>query len=173
MQEYFTEALVLDKEPNGDLDSRIIILTKNFGKLIAKAKSARRITSKLAGHLEPTNFIKVRLVEKNGLQIVDALKTSRSKIPLADLYFLSQLLAEGEPEPAIWDLLFKKEFSWPKALKILGWDPDSASCASCPAKAASFHLKTQEFFCQKCLPGVFRQTGSSKIPAAEVIYLNK
>ena len=78
MVEYFTEALVLDKEDSGDLDARIILYTEDLGKITAKAKSVKRITSKLNGHLEPLNFIQVRLVEKNGFQIVDALTIANS-----------------------------------------------------------------------------------------------
>ncbi|MEK7212689.1 MAG: recombination protein O N-terminal domain-containing protein, partial [Patescibacteria group bacterium] len=51
MQEYLSEAVVLDAVPNGDLDLRVHLFTKKFGKLTAKVKSARKITSKLAGHL--------------------------------------------------------------------------------------------------------------------------
>ena len=112
MQEYFSDAIVLDRLANGDLDSRIVLFTKHFGKLVAKAKSSRKITSKLSGHLEPGNLVQARLVEKNGLQVVDALKKSRLDVKPADLYFLNQLLAEAEPDSKIWELLIKNQFHW-------------------------------------------------------------
>ena len=77
MQEYLSEAVVLDRLANGDLNGRVVFLTKRFGKLVGKARSIRKITSKLSGHLQPGNLVQVRMIEKNGLQIVDALKKSR------------------------------------------------------------------------------------------------
>ena len=162
MQEYFSDAIVLDRLPNGDLDSRVVFLTKQFGKLIAKAKSARKITSKLSGHLEPGNLIQLRLVEKNGLQIADALKTSRLALPPQDLYFVSELLAEAEPEPGVWELLTAQKFFWREALKLLGWDPNFARCSDCSGTASSFHVTTQEFFCRDC---------SFRLPKDKVIYV--
>ena len=62
MQEYVTDALVLKKEPLRDFDARYYFFTKKFGKLKGKATSARKIVSKLAGHLEPGTLAKVRFV---------------------------------------------------------------------------------------------------------------
>ena len=162
MQEYSTEAIVLDKEPNGDLDARIVLFTKQFGKLVGKAKSARKITSKLAGHLEPGNLVQARLVEKSGLQVVDALKKDRLPNSPPDLYFLGRLLADAQPEPDLWDSLVRGTFSLREALKVLGWDPDHASCATCGKGASAFHTKNQEFFCSAC---------AFKLPKEEVVYI--
>lgn len=162
MQEYFSDAIVLDRLASGDLDSRVIFFTKLFGKLVAKAKSARKITSKLSAHLEPGNLIKLRLIEKNGLQVVDALKTSRLAMSQQDLYLVGELLAEAEPEFGVWELCAKEKFSWHEALKTLGWDPSFAQCSGCSGKALSFHTKTQEFFCKGC---------SSKLPKDKVVYI--
>ncbi len=151
MQEYLSEAIILDKEPNGDLDVRFSIFTKKFGKLTAKAKSARKITSKLAPHLEPGNVAQVRLIEQRGLQVVDALKRGTIDTPLAALHFLNELLPEGEPEKMLWNALISEKFLWEEALAILGWDPRGASCAKCGANAPSvFDIRGQEFFCRAC-----------------------
>ncbi|MDP3894270.1 DNA repair protein RecO [Nocardioides sp.] len=185
MQEYLSEAVVLDRLPNGDLNGRVVFLTKRFGKLVGRARSIRKITSKLSGHLQPGNLVQLRMIEKNGLQVVDALKKSRlrslsyggqarnslsssyggqarNSLSLAELRFLGELLAEAEPEFAIWEMLVTGRFSWNTALKMLGWDPDFASCAVCPGTADVFHPRTQEFFCKDC---------ASKLRSDEVIYL--
>lgn len=162
MREYITDAVVLHKEPNGDFDHRIILFTKQFGKLAAKSKSARKITSKLSGHLEPGTLAAVRLVEKNNLQVVDALKKSKLKTSLADLHFLGKLLADAEPEPHIWEALANGTFSWKETLRTLGWDPASASCNACMNRASVFHVATQEFFCANC---------PSKAPQEELLYV--
>ncbi|MEK7547153.1 MAG: recombination protein O N-terminal domain-containing protein [Patescibacteria group bacterium] len=163
MQEYLSEAVVLDRLPNGNLDGRVVFLTKRFGKLTGKAKSVRKITSKLSGHLQPGNLIQLRLVEKNGLQVVDALKKSKLSFSPSELRFLGEVLAEAEPEFRIWEMLVAGAFSWSETLRILGWDPNFASCAGCHGTIDAFHPRTQEFFCKNC---------ASKLPADEVLYIN-
>ncbi len=162
MQEYLSEAVVLDRLPSGDLNGRVVFLTKRFGKLVGRARSIRKITAKLSGHLQPGNLVQLRMVEKHGLQIVDALKKSRLSLSLAELRFLGELLAEAEPEFTIWEMLIAERFSWNTTLKILGWDPDFASCAMCSGELGAFHPRTQEFFCKNC---------ASKLRPDEVICL--
>ena len=151
MTEYLSEAVVLDKETNGDLDVRVSLFTKKFGKLKAKAKSARRIVSKLSPHLEPGNMIQARLIEKNGLQIVDALKQSRLDIAPGNSYFLNQMIAEGEPDLRLWHSLVSEQFEWARILEILGWDPREALCVVCAVRKPSFFsIAKQELFCANC-----------------------
>ena len=85
MQEYVTDAIVLTKRASGEFDGRYSLFTKKFGKMTGRAKSSRKITSKLSGHLEPGNAVKARFIEQKGTQIVDALKTARTGISLGDL----------------------------------------------------------------------------------------
>lgn len=73
MTEHYIEAIVLDNEIVGELDGLITLYTKELGKVVAKAKSSRKMTSKLNGHFQPLNFINCRLIEKRGIQAVDAL----------------------------------------------------------------------------------------------------
>lgn len=148
MEEYVTDAIVLRKDPRGDLDGRYTLFTKRFGKIAGRATSSRKIISKLAPHLEPGTFAKVRFVEAKGTQIVDALKSSRASLDINDLHFLSDLLPEGMPEPTLWDLIVEDAFRWRTALAILGWDPEGAACATCGAKDPScFYVPRQEFYC--------------------------
>jgi recombinational DNA repair protein (RecF pathway) len=187
MQEYATEAIVLEMYPSGDYDARYSLFTKKFGKLIARAKSVKKITSKLAGHLQIGNRVRARLIEKKGLQVVDALKQSALGIGLSDLYFLDRVLHEAEPDHELWELLTGGDFNWRTGLKILGWDPAHAECAGCAGKSkldsrihlrmklrtdtvrgndigkiAVFHIRTQEFYCSGC---------ASKVRRNEVILL--
>jgi recombinational DNA repair protein (RecF pathway) len=149
MQEYVTDAIVLKKDPFGDLDGRYTLFTKRFGRIMAKAKSSRKITSKLAPHLEPGIVAKVRFIETKGTQLIDALKSGRVALSLGELHFLSQLLPDAEPEPALWELLTGGNFTWAAALAILGWDPADAECATCGARQPSFfYITRQEFYCR-------------------------
>ena len=43
-------------------------------------------------------------------------------------------------------------FSWLKALAILGWDPEEATCSSCgKSQPEYFYVPRQEFFCASCV----------------------
>jgi recombinational DNA repair protein (RecF pathway) len=160
MQEYVTRALVLDKQTRGGhADARYSFFTERYGKIAARAVSSRKITSKLAGHLEPGTLAAVRIIETHGAQVVDALKFSRANISLATLAALNRLLGEWEPDKELWQELVRvamngdatsattangtaamtndmaaepvKKFSWSNTLAILGWDPRAAVCARC------------------------------------------
>ncbi|HEY5220769.1 MAG TPA: recombination protein O N-terminal domain-containing protein [Candidatus Paceibacterota bacterium] len=149
MQEYVTDAIVLKKDTLGDLDGRYTLFTKRFGKIVAKAKSSRKITSKLASHLEPGTAVKVRFIETKGTQLIDALKAGRVRLSLVELNFLSQLVPDAEPEPGLWELLVHGAFAWAPALAILGWDPEGAECVTCGEKHPRyFYITHQEFYCR-------------------------
>ncbi len=171
MQEFVTEALVLRKEPVRDFDARYSFFTKRFGKIIGKATSARKITSKLAGHLEPGSLARVRFVEPNhgnGTQIADALKYGAVAVPLMELGFLDRMLAAGEADEALWRECVNGSFSWPAVLRLLGWDPRHAACAACGKKAAAFYIPRQEFFCAHCVLGT---SSASKLARDALILL--
>jgi len=157
MQEYGGEAIVLRKEPLGEQDNRVSFFSKRFGKLVAKAKSARKITSKLSAHLEPGNISEIRLVEKNEVLIVDALKKTRLSIPPSDLYLLDRLLGEGEADIALWHAVRDGQFSWQRILALLGWDPQEAACSTCSAMPWGFHIPRQDFFCVSCASNMPRR----------------
>ncbi len=152
MQEYVANTIVLKKDPLRDLDGRYAFFTEQFGKVVGKTTSSRKITSKLAPHLEPGMVSRVRYIEQHGTQIVDALKVGRiSSVSFLDLHFLAELLPEGQPEPELWSLMFQEAFSWPRVLSVLGWDPEGAVCAACGRNdVAAFYVRRQEYFCENC-----------------------
>lgn len=169
MIEYSTKALVLDTENINELDKLICLYTEELGKVVAKAKSARKITSKLAAYLEPLNFIRVRLIEKNGFQIADALnfdKITASPQNLAISRFIKEMTAELQPDKKLWRFIRQsavKNFSYRPLLKILGFDPDFASCQICNRQLVVYFSKNDQiFFCQRC---------SSKVSKNDVILI--
>jgi recombinational DNA repair protein (RecF pathway) len=161
MQEFVSDAVVLAKDDRNDLDHTVSVFTKRYGKIRGKTKSTKKITSKLSGHLEAGNFIKVRFVEKGGVQIVDALKMEKLSASPQDLQNIDRILAEGEPDFHIWAALMRP-FNWKVILGILGWDPETASCSTCGGEAKNFYIKNQNFFCSSC---------ALKMPQDELIYL--
>ena len=174
MTEYFTKALVLDTENIGELDKLIYLYTEELGKVVAKAKSIRKITSKLAGHLQPLNFVRVRLVEKNGFQVVDALTFNRVEISnqtLAALQFIKEMTPELQPDKKLWltikksfeDFKNNKKFSYKPLLEVLGFAQDFARCHVCGNKSVIYFSKTEQvFLCKRC---------GLKIPRNEVILI--
>lgn len=174
MREYVTEAIVLHKEPVRDLDARYSFFTKRYGKVVGKATSSRKITSKLAGHLEPGTIATIRFVERNGssgsgasggtgtgTQIIDALKRGKLAASPVDLRLLAAVLAEGEWDETLWEEL-SGGFSWFSILALLGWDPRHAACERCREKVTAFSIARQQFFCAAC---------ASKIAPDELILL--
>ena len=66
---YFkTEGLVIKKMPFGEADFLVRVFTKDFGKMDALAKGARKTASKLNPHLDILNHIRMQFV-KNGERI--------------------------------------------------------------------------------------------------------
>jgi len=162
MIEYLSKALVLDVENIGELDKLVYLYTEKLGKVVARAKSIRKITSKLTGHLQPFNFVRVRLVEKNGFQVVDALafnKVEISDVALTALQFIKDMTFELQPDKQLWltikksfdNLKKNKKFFYKPLLKVLGFSPDFSRCNVCDSKFVAYFSKTEQvFLCSKC-----------------------
>ncbi len=162
MLEYVTEAVVLDKADSGELDSRVYLYTKDFGRVSCKVKSTRKITSKLAGHLESSNLVMARIVDKNGPQLVDALtikKCQTSPELLKTLLLVKELAAESQPDLGLWDFLEQilggqsGTISPKMVLSLLGFDPTFAKCNHCQKEnPTTFYPPDFYFYCQHCSP---------------------
>ena len=151
MEEYVTDAVILTKEPSREYDSRYTLFTERFGKISAKAISSRRITSKLAGHLEPGTMARVRFIDKGSPQIVDALKTSRVGVSLGDLKSLNDLLPEMQADVELWQLLVPDRSRGAVRSERSDGIPAGARCTLCGRPAAQFFIQRQEFLCDACV----------------------
>ncbi len=160
MHEYRSEAVVLDAVPAGESDTRFFLYTKRFGRIVARAKSARKITSKLTPHLQVGDVADVRVVEKNGLRVADALKIRRLSHGPGDLSALNRLLHDAERDDGLWSVLRDAAYNWRAVLTLLGWDPERAVCARCRKAGTAFLIGTQEFVCA---------THASKLPPGTVV----
>ena len=56
-----TEAVVLHSRDQGEADREVLLLTRDFGKVWAQVRGARKIASRLAGSLEPFSTLEVNL----------------------------------------------------------------------------------------------------------------
>lgn len=176
MDEFVTDALVLDKEDSGEYDSRVFLYTKIFGGLSARVTSCRKVTSKQAGHLEPLNFVTIRLIKKgesgNSFQATDVLIDDhcdawrRTPETLhAGLRLVAALKDHGfhgDADPALWGAL-REIFTNPptapfqayanRLLSVLGYDAQYAVCGRCAqARPAKFSFTDLAFFCAACAP---------------------
>ncbi len=155
MVEHYTKAVVLDKEDYGDLDSRVVLYSAELGRINAKVKSSRKITSKLAGHLEPGKFVRARVIELGGFQVVDAL--SEGSLPIspktmAGLRLVKEMTVERDPDPELWALLESGRLGTGEVLSCLGFAPQFASCRTCDSgRPTHFLLKELEYSCHPCL----------------------
>lgn len=162
MVEYYTKALVLGRAGRGDLDGTLTLYTKELGRVSARVKSLRKLTSKLSGHLTPGRLANVRIVEMGGdtKQVVDALslpsKTSLEFLKFLD--FIRQMAPIGLPDLHLWHELEQAatngtgEGIYKKIISIMGYDAKNAICDNCSSvKIAYFVPRDIMFLCSGCL----------------------
>lgn len=151
---------MLDKENSGEADSRVFLYTRDFGKVVANAKGLRKITSKLAAHLEPTTWSVVRLINGKSWQITDALRQRRlSNQRLSKVFGLVKEISPLEhPDPWLWQFwqtIYEDSYS-PEAaaaavLKITGFDHQHATCYNChQSQPERFLLHSAHYVCDNC-----------------------
>lgn len=192
MNECITDALVIDREESGEHDARVFLYTESLGGVAAKATSIRKITSKLATHLEPLNFVKVRLIERGnsgsaGYQIGDALTVHRSdawraspetlRVGLELISVFKESGFRGDPEAVVWRTLVGMFQNAPvdpyaaygaRLLAALGFDPRYAACGTCgKERPARFSFSAMTFFCDRC----FSSGGNAALADRMVIRL--
>ena len=151
MIEYFTRAVVLDKEETGEWDMEVCFFTEELGRVEARAIGARKILSKLAAHLEPNRITAVRLVEKNGFIVADAVMEKKINLSFKELKLLKEGTTPLGRDDALWDKILKGELGVKWLLKHFGFDPKFAACQFCGEREnLYFYFSGQEFSCGRC-----------------------
>ena len=170
MKEFYTKALVLERKDVNEVDGLIYFFTEDLGRLVARAKSIRKIKSKLSGHLQPLNFIKIRFVKlagpNDGFSVVDCLddeemshyKTKERHDLLPIIAFLNKSAFDLQTDRRLWFFLrkiFEKKYRPGEIgrvlVKLLGFDSEGAECFSCGTKDISFFLGDDNvFLCSSC-----------------------
>ena len=166
MIEHTTWGVVLNRTRDDELDTEYSIFTWDLGKVRAKAVSVRKITSKLAGHLEPGSLIRLRLVQKTAdgnFKIVESLVEERTKDKSAimAMLFVDQMTELLQTDIHLFAFLKSLAVGgvsggevsyYRRILTILGFDPDGATCSVCgEAKIAYFIPQDIMFLCLQCL----------------------
>ena len=161
---YKTEALVLRSRSMREADRLITILTPNLGKLPVTVRGARRITSRLGGHLDTFNHVHLTLALGHHIDVVTgaesiesfgALKASLSGIATG-LYIMEladALLPDALPHQGAYTILLDAlraldrgesidgvaRFTELRLLEDSGYMPELANCQICGSEITPEH----------------------------------
>lgn len=153
---YKSEAIVIKRMDLGEADKILTIFTPHFGKLRVVAKGVRKVSSRLAGHVELFTRSQMLLAKARNLDIVTQSETLDAYRPLhedldrvAHAYYAAELLdsltadelesypvyklmvegfglLSGDPDPS-------RVLRWLELqmLGYLGYAPELAKCVEC------------------------------------------
>lgn len=113
---YRADALILGARPLGEADRIVRLLTREFGKLDAVAKGARRPKSRIGGRLEIAGRVEMMLHRGRSLDVIVSaeershrwtalVEPERFAVASLALERVDVLCEPGEPLPEIFDLL--------------------------------------------------------------------
>ncbi|MFH1694181.1 MAG: recombination protein O N-terminal domain-containing protein [Patescibacteria group bacterium] len=171
MAEEYTQAFVLRKDVRNDKDSLYILYTQKLGKVSAIAKSARKVTSKLSGHLSPGRLVDVRLIDKGSFQLLDGLSRGnkcRELEVLRFLNFIESMTPYNQPDSHVWHIAKEvlercqiEPVVYRELVGVMGFAPiqkgEALTCAKCKKKGAQvnhFYIPDIVLLCSNCVTGV-------------------
>ena len=153
---YRAESLVLKNNSFGEADLLVTVYSREWGKLRAVAKGAKRTTSKLVGHLEPLTVVKLALTRGRNLDTVNQGEVAENfgalKGDLASLtkgLYVAELVdgfgSEAHPNPPLYRLAVDTLAALEKAphqdlllrrfelylLAVSGFMPELYHCVEC------------------------------------------
>lgn len=189
--------IVLLAAPAGEYDKRVVILTREYGKITAFAKGVRRQNSPLLAAASPFAFGEFSCYEGRGTyRLVQAEIqqyfreiTEDYESAMYGFYFLelaSYYSREGEGEPELLKLLYaalramirrqqpRKLVRYVYELRVLvlnGEYPEPFHCASCGGTEHlnRFSLGRNGFLCENCAPREGRKVETSTVYAMQYI----
>ncbi|MDD4332715.1 MAG: DNA repair protein RecO [Patescibacteria group bacterium] len=184
---YRLNAIILKREDFRENDSRVIVFSKEKGKLELVARGAKKIKSKLAGHLEPLNLVEIMAVRGKQFdyagtalseECFSILKNDWEKINISlkavkifnglikveeesgaeNLFFLLKKYLEITDKTKENPALFFYIFLL-KLLVELGYRPEVDKCVVCGKETAEGYFSSSRggVICQKCLASCERQ----------------
>lgn len=154
---YNIKAIVLNRQSYLENDGRVMVYSRETGKLELTVRGAKKIKSKLAGHLEPMNLVDIMAVRGQRRDYVGAavsdccygnIKNDLAKLAAAGraMKIVDQLIKPGLAQAEIFELLkdylealegAKKDLTFLasvfiiKFLARLGHQPELSRCLSC------------------------------------------
>ncbi len=114
---YKTQGIILRKADLSDIDRLLTVYTKNFGKILVRAKGVGKKESKLKAFLEPFNLGDFLLAKSKTIDVLTGAECIREFInlrsnleSLAMAFYFSELVDKLIPAPErddkIWALIF-------------------------------------------------------------------
>ncbi len=153
------KVIVLDRFDFRENDTKVILYSREMGKLGLVARGTKKLHSKLAGHLEPIILSQVMFVPGRNFNYIGSakaencflgIKNSLNKIWLAGrvLSSFDKLIKEGQKDEDVFDFLFdflnwldnvhvkiNEEFIYNifilKLIQKLGYEPQLYKCSEC------------------------------------------
>jgi len=178
---YNVKAIILNRKPIAENDSKVIVYSRELGKLELTARGTKKIKSKLAGHLEPLNLADIMVVRGRTYDYVGAsfsencyvnIKNDLARLTVAGqaVKMVDKLIKPGLADGEIFRLLedylgildssksdtvILNSFFIIKFLAELGHQPELYFCVSCREKIKPgknrFDLAKGGLICGKCL----------------------
>ena len=164
MEETFSiKGIILDRESFRERDSKVCVYSLERGRQDLVARGTKKITSKLAGHIEPITYAGIMGIRGKRINYLGSAMEENSykqiKNNLDKLYYsgialrtFKDLIREEEPEKEIFyllknylDILNKEDFSKVqlelflhffilKLVTFLGYTPELYNCTKCKKK---------------------------------------
>lgn len=160
---YNITGIIISRHAWRENDSRVILYSRERGKLELVARGTKKIKSKLAGHLEPINLVDMMVIKGRQYDYVGtclsadcflSIKEDLDRSLIAGLATanLGKLIKDNEPEPEIYDLILDffralnnlklgsdqsallYDYFKMKILSQLGYSPELYDCIVCHAK---------------------------------------
>lgn len=176
MNSYYITGIILSRENIGEKDRLIVFLTRERGKLRAVARSSRRISSKMAGSLEPFNLVRCWIHVGKTFDIikgVELIKTFPNLIKDISRYllvsriveFVQYIVQENDESPEIFKLLLGTMsamndyenidsiyiFFWINALALVGYKIRLDRCICGKREVIAFSSSMGGVLCDDCV----------------------
>lgn len=156
MPAYKANAIILRRIPLGETDKILTLYTREYGKLAAVAKGARRTTSRIAGASEPLMFLRALLADGRNFDVLTQAEI-RESFPMIRTDFnlflratyacevIDRVSEERDPSPEAFDLLLSTLYVLQRAvdpdatlhsfelrlMSQMGYEPQLSACAVC------------------------------------------
>ena len=181
MEETFnTKAIILNRQPYKEVDSRVAVYTLEKGKMELIARGAQKLSSKLAAHIEPFNLVDLMVIKGRKRNYVGSVISQDSYVDIKNdlekimfvgraLNLFNRLVKEAVTDQPLFVLLLdfleavrtvreSSEFIYAafalKFLAELGYAPELYKCVHCKAqiipKNNYFDLAKGGLICENC-----------------------
>jgi len=113
---YTTSAIILNRQPFRENDTRVVVYSLEEGRLDLVARGTRKLTSKLAGHLEPLSATDLMVVKGRQYDYIGSaacgksfgrLKSDPAKVSTAGygVRYFASIVKQGVEDSRLFDLL--------------------------------------------------------------------